>query len=95
MRKERSYGVSDLLSVEVCFMFRKSVEILLLNCAYKWKGADAKVELLFLQVEEKFDELRTFMMDKPYTRHLITPFIAIENDMVEGEDAQVLKDMHL
>ncbi|XP_056019782.1 uncharacterized protein LOC125669862 isoform X2 [Ostrea edulis] len=40
-------------------------------------------------VEEKFDELRTFMMDKPYTRHLITPFIAIENDMVEGEDAQI------
>lgn len=28
-------------------------------------------------------------MDKPYTRHLITPFIAIENDMEEGEDPQV------
>ncbi|XP_061191926.1 uncharacterized protein LOC133200170 isoform X2 [Saccostrea echinata] len=40
-------------------------------------------------VEEKFDELRTFMMDKPYTRHLITPFIAIENDMEEGEDPQI------
>ena len=42
-----------------------------------------------LQIEEKFEELRTFMMDKPYTRHLITPFIAIENDMEEGEDPQV------
>ncbi|XP_062568171.1 uncharacterized protein LOC134230388, partial [Saccostrea cucullata] len=40
-------------------------------------------------VEEKFDELRTFMMDKPYTRHLITPFIAIENDMKDGEDPQI------
>lgn len=40
-------------------------------------------------VEEKFDELRTFMMDKPYTRHLITPFAAIENDMEEGEDPQI------
>lgn len=29
------------------------------------------------------------MMDKPYTRHLITPFVAIENDMEEGEDPQV------
>ena len=42
-----------------------------------------------LQIEEKFEELRTFMMDKPYTRHLITPFIAIENDIEEGEDPQV------
>ncbi|XP_078317592.1 uncharacterized protein LOC111120698 isoform X2 [Crassostrea virginica] len=40
-------------------------------------------------IEEKFEELRTFMMDKPYTRHLITPFIAIENDMEEGEDPQI------
>lgn len=56
---------------------------------FEWIWVEIEIYETFWQVEEKFDELRTFMMDKPYTRHLITPFVAIENDMEEGEDPQV------
>lgn len=28
-------------------------------------------------------------MDKPYTQHLVTPFVAVENNVELGEDEQV------
>ncbi|KAK3089177.1 hypothetical protein FSP39_001494 [Pinctada imbricata] len=42
-------------------------------------------------VEEKFDEIRAYLMDKPYTQHLVTPFLAVENNVEGGEDEQITR----
>ncbi|XP_025110037.1 uncharacterized protein LOC112573680 isoform X2 [Pomacea canaliculata] len=42
-------------------------------------------------VDEKFSELREFLADKPYTRHLVTPFYAVENSLPYGEDLQIMQ----
>jgi len=40
------------------------------------------------QVDNKFEEIRNFIMGKPYAQHIVTPFLAVENNLTE-EDYQV------
>ena len=44
---------------------------------------------LNLQVEEKFEQIRDFVAGKPYVQHLVTPFLAVDCDLV---DEKVISD---
>ncbi|KAK2167674.1 hypothetical protein LSH36_25g02050, partial [Paralvinella palmiformis] len=41
--------------------------------------------------EQKFDRIRQHLMGKPYERHIVPVFYAVENNITEGEDEQVLQ----
>ena len=42
---------------------------------------------MYLQVEEKFEQIRDFVAGKPYVQHLVTPFLAVDCDL---EDEKVM-----
>lgn len=44
---------------------------------------------LLFQVEKKFGQLHQFLVGKPYYKHIVKPFFAVENCLNEGEDIQV------
>ncbi|CAC5402516.1 unnamed protein product [Mytilus coruscus] len=46
-------------------------------------------EIQEMMVEEKFTVIQEFLVDKPYTEHIITPFIAVENNLDTGVDDQI------
>ncbi|XP_048256527.1 uncharacterized protein LOC124147603 isoform X2 [Haliotis rufescens] len=48
---------------------------------------DAQMEL----VADKFNQLREFLTGQPYTQHIVTPFFAVENNSLGGEDVQIDK----
>ena len=41
-------------------------------------------------MEQKFDRIRQHIMGKPYERHIVPVFFAVENSLMEGEDEQVI-----
>lgn len=47
------------------------------------------VEIQKEMVEKKFDQLHQFLVGKPYYKHIVKPFFAVENCLNEGEDIQV------
>lgn len=40
-------------------------------------------------VEKKFGQLHQFLVGKPYYKHIVKPFFAVENCLNEGEDIQI------
>ncbi|ESP05512.1 hypothetical protein LOTGIDRAFT_152367 [Lottia gigantea] len=39
-----------------------------------------------LLIEEKFNTIKEFIIGKPYTQHIVTPFFAVENDLNSTEE---------
>ena len=53
-------------------------------------SAVTNILLFCLQVEEKFSKIRQLISGMPYERHVISDFFAVENNMFDGEDPEVL-----
>ena len=43
----------------------------------------------YLQVEEKFDQIHLLLESKPYSRHIVTQYYAIENNLENSQDEEV------
>ncbi|XP_069126661.1 uncharacterized protein [Argopecten irradians] len=43
-------------------------------------------------VEEKFEEIRNFCVNKPYAQHIVTPFVAVENSIENDSQVTALRE---